>query len=95
MFNYSYAFSLPHYPPTPNRNFSILLFKCFKYSKFLQIIFSKRPELEGEISIAYCPERVLPGNIIKELVQNDRVVGGIDEKSTKSAKNFYKKLRIV
>ena len=56
-----------------------------------EIIFSKKPKLKGKINIAYCPERVLPGNIVKELIYNDRVVGGIDEKSTKAAKNFYSK----
>lgn len=53
------------------------------------IIFSLRPELKGKISIAYCPERVLPGNVIHELVNNDRVLGGIDNQSTEDAKNFY------
>ncbi|MDO4779643.1 MAG: UDP-N-acetyl-D-mannosamine dehydrogenase [Bacteroides sp.] len=55
------------------------------------LIFSERPELEGKIHIAYCPERVLPGNIIYELVHNDRVIGGIDEASTAKAKEFYNK----
>lgn len=54
-----------------------------------EIIFAERPELKGKISIAYCPERVLPGNVIHELVHNDRVIGGIDEASTKKAKDFY------
>jgi len=45
----------------------------------------------SDISIAYCPERVLPGNILYELIHNDRVVGGIDEFSTDKAVNFYKK----
>ncbi len=53
------------------------------------IIFSERPELEGKIFIAYCPERVLPGNVIYELVHNDRVIGGLDEASTKKAQEFY------
>ena len=44
----------------------------------------------GDISIAYCPERVLPGNIINELKQNDRIVGGVNLSSTKKASNFYK-----
>jgi UDP-N-acetyl-D-mannosaminuronic acid dehydrogenase len=39
--------------------------------------------------VAYCPERVLPGNVIHELVHNDRVIGGIDEASTRRAKEFY------
>lgn len=54
-----------------------------------KIIFNERPELEGEIYIAYCPERVLPGNVIYELVHNDRVIGGLDEASTKKAQEFY------
>ncbi len=54
-----------------------------------KIIFSERPELEGKIFIAYCPERVLPGNVIYELVHNDRVIGGLDEASTNKAKEFY------
>lgn len=54
-----------------------------------EIIFAERPELKGKINIAYCPERVLPGNIIYELVNNDRVIGGLDEKATEAAKSFY------
>lgn len=54
-----------------------------------KIIFNERPELEGKIFIAYCPERVLPGNVIYELVHNDRVIGGLDEASTKKAQEFY------
>jgi UDP-N-acetyl-D-mannosaminuronic acid dehydrogenase len=44
-----------------------------------------------DISIAYCPERVLPGKIINELIENDRIVGGINDKSSINAANFYKK----
>lgn len=43
-----------------------------------------------DVAIAYCPERVLPGNILRELVENDRVVGGIDQKSTERAAAFYR-----
>lgn len=57
--------------------------------KMADLIFAERPELKGNIYIAYCPERVLPGNIIYELVNNDRVIGGIDEPSTAKAKEFY------
>lgn len=57
--------------------------------KMTDLIFSERPELEGKIYIAYCPERVLPGNVIYELVHNDRVIGGIDEASTEKAVEFY------
>jgi len=45
--------------------------------------------LNGKIYIAYCPERVLPGNILHELVHNDRVIGGIDAASTEKAAEFY------
>lgn len=57
--------------------------------KMTQLIFSLRPELKGKLFIAYCPERVLPGNVIYELVHNDRVIGGIDEASTEKAIAFY------
>ncbi len=56
-----------------------------------KMIFKKRPDLEKDIDIAYCPERVLPGNIIYELKNNDRVIGGINNRSTKKAVKFYKK----
>ena len=58
--------------------------------KMAKIIFEERPELKGKINIAYCPERVLPGKVIYELENNDRVIGGLDEKSTKLAQDFYR-----
>ncbi len=57
--------------------------------KMAALIGELRPELVGKIHIAYCPERVLPGNVIHELVHNDRVIGGIDEASTDHAIAFY------
>lgn len=57
--------------------------------KMVHLIFSLRPELEGKIFIAYCPERVLPGNTLYELVHNDRVIGGINPESTEKAIEFY------
>lgn len=42
-----------------------------------------------EISFAYCPERVLPGNVMSELVNNDRIVGGLDDSATKKVAAFY------
>ena len=54
-----------------------------------EIIFSERPELKDKIYIAYCPERVLPGNVIFELVNNDRVIGGLNPESTEKAIEFY------
>jgi len=58
--------------------------------KMEKLIFEERPELKGNISLAYCPERVLPGNILHELKHNDRAIGGIDEISTQKAIAFYK-----
>ena len=57
--------------------------------KMRDLIYGERPELRDKIYIAYCPERVLPGNVIYELVHNDRVIGGMDEKSTDKAIDFY------
>ena len=57
--------------------------------KMADLIFSERPELKDKLAIAYCPERVLPGNVIYELVHNDRVIGGINEASTERAVAFY------
>ena len=59
--------------------------------KMAELIFAERPELKGSIHIAYCPERVLPGNVIFELVNNDRVIGGIDDASADAAAEFYGK----
>lgn len=50
------------------------------------------PKSHGEYSdirIAYCPERVLPGHILRELIQNDRVVGGITHKCSEMAVKLY------
>ena len=58
--------------------------------KMRDIIFEERPELKGQLHIAYCPERVLPGNVVYELVHNDRVIGGIDPAATDKAKAFYR-----
>ena len=57
--------------------------------KMLHYIYTERPELRDKIHIAYCPERVLPGNVMHELVYNDRVIGGVNEVSTEKAIAFY------
>jgi UDP-N-acetyl-D-mannosaminuronic acid dehydrogenase len=59
--------------------------------KMQKLIYASRPELKENIHIAYCPERVLPGNIMHELVYNDRVIGGVDKDSTQKAILFYAK----
>ena len=54
-------------------------------------IHTARPELDGKIYLAYCPERVLPGRILFELENNERAIGGINEISTEKAVLFYSK----
>jgi UDP-N-acetyl-D-mannosaminuronic acid dehydrogenase len=44
----------------------------------------------AKTQIAYCPERVLPGKIMTELVNNDRVVGGLTPEATQAVSNFYR-----
>ena len=53
------------------------------------MLFEQGVSLDG-VHIAYCPERVLPGSIMTELVQNDRVIGGINESSTTAVADFYR-----
>ncbi|WP_251976413.1 UDP-N-acetyl-D-mannosamine dehydrogenase [Salinicola avicenniae] len=51
------------------------------------------PQTHGEdsdIRVAHCPERVLPGHVIRELVENDRVIGGMTAKCSLAATDLYK-----
>jgi UDP-N-acetyl-D-mannosaminuronic acid dehydrogenase len=57
--------------------------------KIAELIYSKRNDLKEQIHIGHCPERVLPGHIIHELVQNDRIVGGITKEDTSIIAGFY------
>ncbi|MEH7558938.1 UDP-N-acetyl-D-mannosamine dehydrogenase, partial [Priestia megaterium] len=62
--------------------------------KIAQWILNERTDLtigEGEnrIYVSHCPERVLPGHILRELIENDRIIGGIDAESTKQTVLFY------
>jgi UDP-N-acetyl-D-mannosaminuronic acid dehydrogenase len=53
----------------------------------------RMPGLPGngaEVAIAYCPERVLPGRILIELVNNDRCIGGITPRCARKALSFYR-----
>lgn len=58
---------------------------------------SARPDLSfpqqvgenADVSVAHCPERVLPGHVVKELVQNDRVIGGMSIKCSERAIELY------
>ena len=58
--------------------------------KMMEFIYESKPELKDKLYMSYCPERVIPGNIVKELVDNDRVIGGINDKSADRAAKFYK-----
>ena len=61
-------------------------------------IYERRPDLRalpGEkdakpLAIAYCPERVLPGRILTELINNDRCIGGLTPACSRQAQRFYK-----
>ncbi|MBD5183056.1 MAG: UDP-N-acetyl-D-mannosamine dehydrogenase [Bacteroidales bacterium] len=57
--------------------------------KMAELIFRERPELRDKLFIAYCPERMIPGNAVYELTHNDRIIGGIDEASAEKAARFY------
>tara|TARA_B100001248_G_scaffold248940_1_gene221674 strand:- start:20214 stop:21518 length:1305 start_codon:yes stop_codon:yes gene_type:complete len=45
---------------------------------------------KSDVMIAYCPERVLPGSVVRELVSNDRIIGGMTEKCSKAAIELYR-----
>jgi UDP-N-acetyl-D-mannosaminuronic acid dehydrogenase len=45
-----------------------------------------------DLLVAHCPERILPGSILTELVKNDRVVGGIDQRSAERAAAIYRRI---
>jgi len=59
-------------------------------TKLISDILKKEGCNIDDIYFAYCPERVLPGSILKEIVENDRVVGGLSNESTIYASKFYK-----
>lgn len=53
-------------------------------------VYKLRPDLKDKLYFSHAPERVLPGQIIRELSENDRIVGGIDKASTLLNETFYK-----
>lgn len=63
------------------------------------MIAKQRPDLKipgittetPDVAIAYCPERVLPGKILEELINNDRSIGGITPRCARKALTFYKR----
>lgn len=59
--------------------------------RIAKLIRTARPELTDDVlHVAHCPERVLPGNAIREIIYNDRVVGGITGEATDRAARLYK-----
>ena len=46
-------------------------------------------KVSNDFYLAHCPERAIPGNTVYEMVHNDRIIGGIDKKSTEFAKSLY------
>ncbi len=57
--------------------------------RIAEIIYQERKDLKDKVYFAHCPERVLPGRILHELEENDRIIGGIDKISAKKAKELY------
>ena len=68
--------------------------------KMMEWMREERPDLsfpefgndnfEADISVAHCPERVLPGYVVRELVENDRIIGGVTNRCAERAKDLYK-----
>lgn len=54
------------------------------------LTFPKTHGEDSDIRVAHCPERVLPGHVLRELVQNDRVIGGMTRKCSDAAASLYK-----
>ncbi len=68
--------------------------------KMMEWMREERPDLsfpefgndnfKADISVAHCPERVLPGYVVRELVENDRIIGGVTNRCAERAKDLYK-----
>lgn len=55
------------------------------------VVAEERPDLAGsDLKFAHCPERVLPGRVMVELVENDRIVGGITPEAAQAAADLYR-----
>jgi UDP-N-acetyl-D-mannosaminuronic acid dehydrogenase len=54
------------------------------------IIQKNLPDIADTIFVAHSPERVIPGKVLQELIQNDRVIGGVNSESTQKAVDFYR-----
>ena len=68
--------------------------------KMIQWMQEKRPDLvfpvfreegnQADIAVAHCPERVLPGKVVRELVENDRIIGGVTTECAEQVRELYK-----
>ncbi|MBB1315866.1 UDP-N-acetyl-D-mannosamine dehydrogenase [Aliivibrio sp. SR45-2] len=56
----------------------------------LDLSFPQQVGESADINIAHCPERVLPGHVVRELVENDRVIGGLTPKCSQRSVELYK-----
>ena len=54
------------------------------------LTFPQQAGEEADVQVAHCPERVLPGHILRELVENDRIVGGLCDKGARQAADLYR-----
>lgn len=67
--------------------------------KMVEVLSKVRPDLKFpsannqdnvDVHVAYCPERVLPGHVVRELVQNDRIIGGLTQECSRKAIDVYR-----
>lgn len=54
------------------------------------LTFPQQAGEEADVQVAHCPERVLPGHVVRELVENDRVIGGMSRRAAEMACDLYK-----
>ncbi|MFP3534436.1 UDP-N-acetyl-D-mannosamine dehydrogenase, partial [Burkholderia sp. SIMBA_042] len=54
------------------------------------LVFPEKDAGDCDVYVAYCPERVLPGQVIRELIENDRVIGGVNPLSAVRAQEVYR-----
>ncbi|MCL1044140.1 UDP-N-acetyl-D-mannosamine dehydrogenase [Shewanella electrodiphila] len=54
------------------------------------LTFPQTAGIEADVNVAHCPERVLPGHVVRELVENDRVIGGMSSRCSERSVELYK-----
>ncbi|TVP09762.1 UDP-N-acetyl-D-mannosamine dehydrogenase [Shewanella sp. MSW] len=54
------------------------------------LTFPQNAGSEADVNVAHCPERVLPGHVVRELVENDRVIGGMSSRCAERSVELYK-----